>query len=694
MAHCDRHFSSSIDFPEIARLWLLRFLMNLGGHEKLVNRHGLENDTIAQLVGLGTWVEPTSKTFNEKLIRSDLKRLLRTAERMADEVTAPPILHANVGRLADLIGFSATDCRILEFAVLINIESILDDAIDWLGYLSSHRVVHVLSILLALKKEDVRLSLRSAGPLAKSGILSVARGEQWMMAGKLQLLTEGFADLLLSSDADPVTLLSGVVSPAPPGHLTLGDYEHLDSSFSLMQRYLRVAIDSGRKGVNVLIHGKPGTGKSQLPRTLARELGCDLFEITSEDDDGDLMDGPERVRAFRAAQCMFARRRVLIVFDEVEDIFADGDRWSRSTAGSHKASINRTLEENPVPAIWISNSISGFDSAFIRRFDMVMELPIPPKKQRERIIRAASSDLLNSTDISRIARSDDLSPAVVLRASSVIRSISSELNPVAISGAIQSLIENTLHAQGHPSVRQNEVVRLPDFYDPTFIHSDADLAEVATGLMKSKVGRLCLYGAPGTGKTAYARWLAEQMDIPLLIKRGSDLLSPWLGITEKNIAKAFSEAEDDGALLLIDEADSFLQDRRGAQRSWEVTEVNEMLTQMEAYGGLFIASTNLMEKLDEAALRRFDLKVKFGFLVPKQAAELLVQYCLKFGICGPKEKEISRLSRLKNLTLGDFATIARQHRFRAIASSAKFVGELEAECALKDGAHAAIGFLR
>ncbi|MBW6608203.1 ATP-binding protein, partial [Salmonella enterica subsp. enterica serovar Weltevreden] len=87
--------------------------------------------------------------------------------------------------------------------------------------------------------------------------------------------------------------------------------------------------------------------------------------------------------------------------------------------------------------------------------------------------------------------------------------------------------------------------------------------------------------------------------------------------------KAFRKAQNDGAVLLIDEVDSFLQDRRGAQHNWEVSEVNEMLTQMESFSGVFVASTNLMEGLDQAALRRFDLKVKFDYLRADQAWALL-----------------------------------------------------------------------
>ena len=114
---------------------------------------------------------------------------------------------------------------------------------------------------------------------------------------------------------------------------------------------------------------------------------------------------------------------------------------------------------------------------------------------------------------------------------------------------------------------------------------DADVSKISCAVLPAVADRYALLdsgAALGRGNG------------PLLVRRASDLLSMFVGEVEKNIARAFREAEDDGALLLIDEVDSFLQDRRGAQRSWEVTQVNEMLTQMEGFAGVFIASTNLL----------------------------------------------------------------------------------------------------
>ncbi len=147
-----------------------------------------------------------------------------------------------------------------------------------------------------------------------------------------------------------------------------------------------------------------------------------------------------------------------------------------------------------------------------------------------------------------------------------------------------------------------------------------------------------------------------------MVKRVSDLVSPYVGTTEQNLARAFEKASEEQAVLLLDEVDSFLQDRKKATQSWEVTAVNEMLTQMESYRGLFIASTNLMCDLDEASLRRFDLKIHFGFLKPLQIQTLFNAHLQTLKLKDPAKASGLRLSREANLTPGDFAVIARRAR--------------------------------
>lgn len=690
-----RRTPHSSDLDPLTRLWLLRILVPLGGQREFLTPHGFTDDALAEKLGLGHWIDPFPQDFDLRAVQSELRSLHAMAEQHREKACVPALLKANVKKLAGLVDLGATDCSLLEFAVLLHSERILDDAADWLGPLSSVKVFHAISVILDLAESEVRRSLAPDGALSRAGLLSVDRNGSSLLRGKLDLLSGDFADLMTSSPANPIGLLRGTVAAAGPAHLELADYRHIEDSLKILRPYLRHALASKRRGVNVFLHGAPGTGKSQLARVLAKALDCELFEVAGEDSDGDPVDGERRLRAFRAAQSFFAQRRALIAFDEVEDVFNDGDRFfgRQSTAQVRKAWINRMLEENPVPTLWMSNSLEGLDPAFIRRFDMVFELPIPPKKQRERILLEHCGDLLDAQRISRIAEAESLAPAVVTKASALVRSIRDELGEQGCAEALEHLIGNTLQAQGHRPLRRNDPTRLPELYDPAFIHADADLTAVAEGLAAVRSGRLCLYGPPGTGKTAYARWLAGRLGMPLLVKRASDLMSKWVGDNEKNIAQAFRQADQEGSVLLIDEVDGFLQDRRGAQASWEVSLVNEMLTQMESFPGLFIASTNLMTGIDQAALRRFDLKVKFDFLRPEQAAELLQRHCARLALPAPDPDTLAMVRRLPQLTPGDFATVVRRHRFRPLESPAALVAALAAECALKEGAQTPIGFL-
>ena len=687
---------SAAKIPSIVHLWLLRMLVPLGGHNEFVNRHGFRSDSLAAQLGLDEWIDPADREFEPRAVRSALRKLHEVAEQKYGKAKIPLCLNRNVTRLSELVGLSETDRRILQFSVMLHAEQLLDDTADYLGQLTSIKVYRALAGLLDLAEQEVRSSLSMQGILAESGLVSVDRKGTGSLRGKLDLLSNSFADTLSSSETDPVNLLRGTVNPSASALLSIADYDHVSPTLSVLRPSLKQSASDKRRGVNIFLHGQPGTGKSQLVKVLARELKCELFEVASEDGDGDAVDGQQRLRAFRAAQSFFAQRRALILFDEVEDVFNDGDRFigRKSTAQTRKGWINRMLEENPVPTLWLSNDIQGLDPAFIRRFDMVIELPVPPITQRERIIRQSCTDLLDAPAVARIAESDSLAPAVVTRAAAVVGSIRHELGEPETARAMELLISNTLEAQGHLPIRKNDPNRLPDIYDPAFIQADADLAEIAAGLVQTKAGRLCLYGPPGTGKTAFGRWLAVQLHVPLLVKRASDLMSMWVGGSERNIAQAFKQAEQEGALLLIDEVDSFLQDRRSANRSWEVTLVNEMLTQIESFPGVFLASTNLMDDLDQAALRRFDLKVKFDFLKPAQASELLNRYCLQLGLGLPQSDAVARLSRLRALTPGDFAAVVRQNRFRPIKTAAALVCALEAECAVKEMATPAIGFVQ
>ena len=169
-----------------------------------------------------------------------------------------------------------------------------------------------------------------------------------------------------------------------------------------------------------------------------------------------------------------------------------------------------------------------------------------------------------------------------------------------------------------------------------------------------------LCGAPGTGKTEFARYLARELEIEMVNKTASELISCYIGETEKNIRYAFQEAQEQGAILFIDEADTFLYPRESAQRSWEISHTNEMLCQIEAFEGVLICATNFYKNLDAASIRRFNIKMNFDYLTNEGK---LLFYKKIFGDKINTDDTLikTKLNKIEHLTPGDFKVVYQKN---------------------------------
>ena len=670
---------------EVAGLWALRILLNLNGIASLSSFSYMgSNSEMLKSVDMG---DVDVSDIDKKDIIKKLKTKQVRYEKNKPGIKG--VLKKNLQQFSRLLGLSENERKILDFTVALYSHRGLEDTADTLGYLGWSDVVFKLSGILGIPVKKVQEALSTNSVLFNSGILKISKNGNAYLRAKLELMS-GLNDVLQEPQLDMMGMVRDYFQTVTGSELVSDDFEYIRKDYGLISKYLTKAVKSKLAGVNILVHGRPGTGKSELVKTLASELGLKLYEISVADKDGDALTGNRRFSAYQLCQKILARqKKTLVLFDEVEDVFPDGALSivnTKSNEDRRKAWINRLLETNPVPAIWVSNNIEQIDNAFIRRFDFVLKLDHPPKDIRANILNKHFAGLsVSSQWIENVAENPDIAPALVSRAARVALMIDeSGKKPAETERHLEQIMGNTLEAMGYTGkVAQKQNVPLS--YRLDVLNSDLDIHQLVEGLKYSPHGRLCLYGPPGTGKTEFGRHIARALEKPLLVKRASDLLGSYVGMTEKNIAGMYRQAQDEGAVLLLDEADSFLRDRVGARQSWEVTQVNEMLTQMESYEGVFICSTNLVDNLDPASLRRFDFKIYLDYLKADQTWVLFQQILKDQGTAiTANNRWKEKLSRYSNLTPGDFATVLRQNRLcKASLNAESLFSGLTRESALK-----------
>lgn len=685
--------NASSPFPWLSRnrslpvLWMVRMLVRLGAFRLF------ELDDCGVRARIAERLRLPKVRSNDDAGLDDLSRrlglTLQVMERHSKQFRYGKILENNLALLGRQFALTHTERMVLALAALLRTD---EDLYTVSTYAAHHiSVAGQIGTILGSSASKMDEALFSNSGLRRAALISVESGHApWK---NLQLRRDELRKLVSTRMTGIEDLFSVFLRVSPNATLSQDDYSHLRPSPDFVVNLIREALDSKRRGVNVLLYGPPGTGKTELARTLANDLQVPLFEVSSIERDGDPLGSRSRLAGAATAQHLLDGRRAILVFDEVDAIFNDGSDFfgKPTTAEMSKAWVNNLLELNQTPAIWIANRIWNMDPAFLRRFDLVIHLESPPSRQRLRLLERECGKFLDARQMQRLARVETMTPAIVTRAASVVR----RGEPHAPRAkTLEAVLDATLQGQGLPSLRQSYRGIAPFDYDLSLCNVNIDLDALAQGLARSQAGRICLHGPPGTGKTAFGYWLASALDMPLHLKRISDVQSPFIGEMERKLARVFDQAARDHAVLQIDEVDSFLRDRRGARHAWEVSQVNEFLTQLESFEGIFIASTNLMDGLDQAALRRFDYKIQVGYLRPEQSWQMFHRYVGRWQLPMKDPDGCRReLASMRALTPGDFAVVARRHALCPFEDSDGVMAALQSEIAAKDHPNHRIGFV-
>lgn len=597
-----------------------------------------------------------------------LEDLLRQRESaLCASYVFPAHLAENLDKLGAIIPMTANEKQFLGFAILLTTEPVLSTAINLISAeLSLAGVANVVAELIQLEQRVAADLLQGRSELTQSGILTFINRAHYSLDEKFDFVTDSFPRAMVEPQEDIYNVLKQYVRKAKTSHLSAKNFDYLHSRLQIIIAHLRASLEKRAQGVNVLIYGEPGTGKTELARLVASELGVMAVEITPESVRGDPVTPIRRLRAFRVAQKFFKEANAIIVLDECEEFFQHGIvlESSEDSAGfARKSWMNAAIESNLTPSIWIANSIQGFDPAYIRRFDISFEMPIPPRYQRRRITKDLFADALTDDSISQITERCEISPAVLEKAARVATNSQVFSSAGSTEQVVLQLLNDKLKTQaGRPITKMRKIGVAGLGFRPESINTTTDLQKLVETIRTRQQAKLCIFGPPGTGKTTFGQWLAQQLDRSHLVFRPSDLLDAHVGGTEKNISNAFKQAEHEGAVLQFDEIDGILHSREIAQRSWEVTMVNELLVQMDSFCGVFLVSTNRFDSLDAAAFRRFDLTLHFDYGTPKESLFLLESVIGSLGLPMPDLEPFKVLLQNVQLTPGDFEQLYRRSR--------------------------------
>ena len=399
----------------------------------------------------------------------------------------------------------------------------------------------------------------------------------------------------------------------------------------------------------VLLHGPPGTGKTLLAKAVASESNSHFL----------LINGPEIMSKYYGQSEQNLRKKFeeaeknspsIIFIDEIDAIASKREEVQgeveRRVVAQLLALMDGLKARGKVVVIAATNVPNMLDPALRRpgRFDREIEIGVPGKPGRLNILKIHTRGMPLAKDVKLKAIADithgfvgaDLAALAKEAAMIVLRRILPDIKlkeEIAISPEV---LEKLIITQKDftdalkfvkPSAMREVLIEVPNvnWEDIGGMHDvKQELIEAVDWPLKypksfTRLGikppkGILMYGAPGTGKTMMAKAVASESNANFILVKGPELLSKWVGESEKAVRKIFEKARQTSpTIIFFDEIDS-LAPRRGMSSDSNVTErvVNQFLTEMDGLEDLhdvvIIAATNRPDMLDTALLRpgRFD----------------------------------------------------------------------------------------
>lgn len=701
----DRYLFDSDDFEQNAPI-LARTLANVlrsrGRHGHLVRSvltaleaAAAESDDSSLVPTAGSLMPPrvtgvrrSSKTGMQRREGGRARAICHLIDRL-DEIGGEDrldpkarMLRSNLRLLGEILGLDEIECDILYCRMICDFNHAYSRLVDKI-HETLPGIHDSIACVLAVEPDAIRARLSQQGRLRRGGLIRldpVSRDFSGAIDPLSKLAALGFEAFGTASALKEYLL-------GRPGNSELrpDDFEHLGDDLKLITKVLRGAFEARATGVNILLYGIPGTGKTEFAKMLSTTVCAPVFPIGEADSEGGEPSRGERLSELALLQMLLSMEPspAFCCFDEAEDLFGALEPPLMRRTGS-KVFMNRLFENNTVPVIWIVNDIEALPTTVRRRMTMALKVDQPPCAVSARIVTEMAEKrgmALHEAEVAALVKATPAAPGVFAKALQATDLATGDLATLrhVSTGLVEALHDGNAPASNRPAIADN--------FRPELSNADLDLVGFAQRLEAAagKPFSLCLYGASGTGKSAFALHVAERLGMETRHLRGSDLLGMFVGQTEAAIARAFREAERDGLFLILDEIDALLHDRASAQRSFEVSQVNELLQAMESHPLPFACTTNLFDRVDAAALRRFTFRVRFRPLAPVQLSA-----CYRHFFCSVAPAAVGALS---GLVPSDFELVRKQAEILGVADDdGAIMRMLEAELAAKPDAPREVGF--
>ena len=504
-----------------------------------------------------------------------------------------------------------------------------------------------ITVRLALERfcatVEERLAARQAflasGRLLRHRILVLGRSEvgasEGLLARRVELTTPTLRFLLQEDELSEsvskvarletprVSLLNVILDPRQMTQVR-ELVEHHTSYRGLISDWGFDRVLPYGRGLTLLFSGPSGTGKTLLAQALASNVQRPLVSLSA----ADLPEGEGLENVLRDLFAEATMRDAIVLVDECEAVLGKGDK--------RKATAFKGIEDFDGILVLTTNHPEALDEALERRiiFHLPFEIPDAPlRRQIWEVHLPPEVPLEGDIDLDALANTYDFTGGTIKNA--ILVAVAEALaqrgkSPVLTMALLEDGCRSQLrYALEDLTVRTTTHLRLEDIVLPdkaskkvgeiiaAYRNQSVVLNQWGFGrrLVTGKGLTILFDGPPGTGKTYCAEIIAGELDRPIYRVSIPEVVSKWVGETEKHIRAIFQQARVSHAMLLFDEADSLFSTRVSEAKTstdrYANMEVNLLLQEIERFPGVCILTTNFYGALDKALIRRIQFRVTF-----------------------------------------------------------------------------------